>query len=130
MFRSVTLSQNIYGIYPQHWPFVAETRQLASVEPEELDAMWAEGWRHFGTQFFRSRGLHVPEIYGKDDKAGVYLQEDLGDLALFDLEEILLLGTSAWNSDHLVEQAGEYIRNAIFVDGFFNTSFLYYLSLF
>lgn len=50
----MTLSQNIYGVYPQHWPFIAETRQLTSVEPEELDELWARGWRHFGTQFFRS----------------------------------------------------------------------------
>ena len=58
---SVTISQNIYGIYPQHWPFIADTRHLESVEPEELDEMWAAGWRHFGPQFFRS-SLMVDEM--------------------------------------------------------------------
>jgi aminoglycoside/choline kinase family phosphotransferase len=34
---------------------------------------------------FRAAGLPVPEIYGEDAAAGVYLEEDLGDLTLFDL---------------------------------------------
>ncbi|HET7274114.1 MAG TPA: hypothetical protein VFI91_02980, partial [Longimicrobiaceae bacterium] len=33
---------------------------------------------------FRSAGLPVPEIYGVDEAAGVYLEEDLGDTTLFD----------------------------------------------
>ncbi len=57
----MTISQNIYGAYPQHWPFIAETRDLASVEPAELDGLWEDGWRHFGTQFFRS-SLMVDEM--------------------------------------------------------------------
>jgi aminoglycoside/choline kinase family phosphotransferase len=34
---------------------------------------------------FRAAGLPVPEIYGEDDAAGVYLEEDLGDSTLFDI---------------------------------------------
>ena len=34
---------------------------------------------------FRAAGLPVPEIYGDDAAAGVYLEEDLGDTTLFDL---------------------------------------------
>jgi len=59
--------------------------------------------------------LFVPDNYRKVSLIAPHL-------ALFDLEEIILLGTSAWNSDNLVEQAGEYVRNAIFVDGFFAKS--------
>ncbi|HYV51294.1 MAG TPA: RNase adapter RapZ [Dongiaceae bacterium] len=33
---------------------------------------------------FRAAGLPVPEIYGEDAEAGVYLEEDLGDATLFD----------------------------------------------
>lgn len=36
------------------------------------------------TASFRSIGLPVPEIYGVDDRAGVYLEEDLGETTLFD----------------------------------------------
>jgi aminoglycoside/choline kinase family phosphotransferase len=32
---------------------------------------------------FRSIGLPVPEVYGEDEAAGVYLVEDLGDVTLF-----------------------------------------------
>ena len=43
-------------------------------------------------------------------------------LAFQDLRGIVLLGTSAWNSPHLAESAGEYLREAVFVDGFFSES--------
>ncbi len=33
---------------------------------------------------FRHAGLPVPEIYGADEEAGVWLEEDLGDTTLFD----------------------------------------------
>ena len=36
------------------------------------------------TASFRSIGLPVPEIYAVDEKAGVYLEEDLGETTLFD----------------------------------------------
>jgi aminoglycoside/choline kinase family phosphotransferase len=36
------------------------------------------------TGAFRSIGLPVPEVYAADEKAGVYLEEDLGDTTLFD----------------------------------------------
>jgi len=36
------------------------------------------------TRHFRAKGLPVPEIYAQDLKAGVYLEEDLGDTTLFD----------------------------------------------
>lgn len=37
------------------------------------------------SQFFRSKGLQVPEIYKTDLKEGIYLQEDIGDHSLFDM---------------------------------------------
>jgi len=33
---------------------------------------------------FRAAGLNVPEIYGADEAAGVWLEEDLGDTTLFE----------------------------------------------
>ena len=36
------------------------------------------------SRHFRRHGLPVPEIYGEDLEAGAYLEEDLGDLTLFE----------------------------------------------
>ncbi len=36
------------------------------------------------TKAFKSIGLPVPQIYGVDEKAGIYLEEDLGETTLFD----------------------------------------------
>jgi aminoglycoside/choline kinase family phosphotransferase len=35
------------------------------------------------SRYFRHHGLAVPQIYGQDLDAGAYLEEDLGDLSLF-----------------------------------------------
>ena len=37
------------------------------------------------SRHFRQHGLPVPEIYGENLKRGAYLEEDLGDLTLYDL---------------------------------------------
>lgn len=37
------------------------------------------------SRHFRRHGLPVPEIYGEDLSQGAYLEEDLGDITLFDL---------------------------------------------
>lgn len=37
------------------------------------------------SRHFRKHGLPVPEIYGEDLDQGAYLEEDLGDISLFDL---------------------------------------------
>ncbi len=59
--------------------------------------------------------LFIPDHYSKVALIAPHL-------AFYDLNNITLLGTNAWNSPHLVEQAGEYVRDAIFVDGFFTES--------
>lgn len=51
-------------------------------------------------------------------------------LALYDVNEITLMGTNAWNSNQLVELAGEYVRDAIFSDGFFAESNMPYVREF
>jgi len=37
------------------------------------------------SKHFKKIGLSVPEIYAENQEAGIYLQEDLGDVSLFDL---------------------------------------------
>jgi ABC-type branched-subunit amino acid transport system substrate-binding protein len=51
-------------------------------------------------------------------------------LAFYEVNEITLLGTNAWNSTQLVELAGEYVRDAIFADGFFAESNMAYVREF
>src|SRR3954464_3177824 len=45
----------------------------------EENAAFLEFSRHF-----RKHGLPVPEIYAEDLKQGAYLEEDFGDVTLFD----------------------------------------------
>jgi len=40
-------------------------------------------------------------------------------LAYYDVLDILLAGTSAWQSPHLIETAGDYVQGAIFSSGYF-----------
>ncbi|MEW6442882.1 MAG: penicillin-binding protein activator [bacterium] len=58
------------------------------------------------------QALFIPDQYRKVALIAPHL-------ALYDISGILLLGTNAWNSPHLVESAGDYVRGAVFVDGFF-----------
>lgn len=59
--------------------------------------------------------LFVPDSYEVVSLVAPYLK-------YYDLKAIQLLGTSAWNSERLVEGAGPDIEGAIFVDGFFAES--------
>ena len=40
---------------------------------------------------FRSKGINVPEIYAVSDDMSAYLQQDLGDIILFDIKDDALL---------------------------------------
>ena len=55
------MSQLLYPVYPNSWPFVMESRVVEKANPEEVDDYWAQGWRHFGSDFFRS-SLMVEEM--------------------------------------------------------------------
>jgi ABC-type branched-subunit amino acid transport system substrate-binding protein len=43
-------------------------------------------------------------------------------LAFYGLEGVQLLGSNGWNDPELVKVAGQYVENAVFVDGFFSHS--------
>jgi ABC-type branched-subunit amino acid transport system substrate-binding protein len=40
-------------------------------------------------------------------------------LAFFDIDNVLLLGTNLWHSDKLIQMAGEYVQDAILADVFY-----------
>jgi arginine-tRNA-protein transferase len=58
--------------------FINEEFYTDRVAPEQLDTLLADGWRHFGTQFFRySLGVHDAEI-----RRVIPLRVRLGDFSL------------------------------------------------
>jgi arginine-tRNA-protein transferase len=40
--------------FPNGWPLLIERMERPAVDPGELDAFLAEGWRFFGSEFFRA----------------------------------------------------------------------------
>lgn len=61
------------------------------------------------SRHFRRRGLPVPQIYGEDLDQGAYLEEDLGDLTLF---EFL---SKNRNAEEIAPQAVEAYRKVVAV---------------
>jgi len=59
--------------------------------------------------------LFVPDHYRKASLIAPYL-------AFYDLNDVVLMGNNAWNSARLLQEAGDYVRDAVFVDGFFADS--------
>jgi len=57
-------------------------------------------------------------IPGFFDKVGLIVPQ----LVFYNIDNVTLLGGSGWNSPKLIESAGSYIRDGLFVDGFFMDS--------
>jgi ABC-type branched-subunit amino acid transport system substrate-binding protein/TolA-binding protein len=57
-------------------------------------------------------------IPGFFDKVGLIVPQ----LVFYNIDNVTLLGGSGWNSPKLIESAGSYIRDGLFVDGFFKDS--------
>lgn len=51
-------------------------------------------------------------------KAGLIASQ----LAYYDVENVLLIGTNLWHTDELIQMARRYVQNAILTDGFFAQS--------
>ncbi len=51
-------------------------------------------------------------------KAGLVIPQ----LAYYDVENVLLMGTNLWNSERLIQMAGQYAQGAVLADGFFAES--------
>jgi len=51
-------------------------------------------------------------------KAGLIIPQ----LAYYDIEDVVLIGTNLWHSKHLINMSSDYIQNAILTDGFFAES--------
>lgn len=57
-------------------------------------------------------------IPGFFDKVGLIVPQ----LVFYNIDNVTLLGGNGWNSPKLIESAGSYIRDGLFVDGFFMDS--------
>lgn len=50
-------------MFKDAFSFINEEFYTMRVAPQEMDALWADGWRHFGTQFFRYNiGFYEAEL--------------------------------------------------------------------
>jgi ABC-type branched-subunit amino acid transport system substrate-binding protein len=54
-------------------------------------------------------------IPDSSEKAGLIAPQ----LAFYDIDDVLLLGTNLWHSDQLINEAGKYVQYAIMADGFY-----------
>ena len=59
--------------------------------------------------------IFIPGFY---DKVGLIVPQ----LLFYNIDDVILLGANGWNSPKLVENAGKYINEAFFVDGFYTDS--------
>ncbi len=88
-------------------------RELFMIETDEVQ----EGRRTI-SEYFPSAAvdaLYIPDSYKTVSLISPYIK-------YYNIDDVQLLGSSGWNSRHLVELAGRAVEGAVFVDGFFPKS--------
>ncbi len=93
--------------------FGEELKTLFGIETEE----GLSGRRHVVkyTRKIEAEALYIPDNYAAIAQIAPYL-------AFYNIKDIHLLGSSGWKSPKLLELASEYIKGAVFVNGFFAKS--------
>lgn len=93
--------------------FGEELKSLFEIETVET----LKGRRHIVeyTRGIEAEALYIPDYYGT-------IAQIAPHLAFYNIKDIRLFGSNGWNSPKLLELAGEYIEDAVFVDGFFAKS--------
>lgn len=88
-------------------------RELFMIESDEV----REGRRVIKEYFPAASvdALYIPDSYRTVSLISPYLK-------YYNIDDVQLLGSSGWNSTHLVELAGRAVEGAVFVDGFFHKS--------
>jgi ABC-type branched-subunit amino acid transport system substrate-binding protein len=94
--------------------------------------VYSEGQTDFGQEIKGLPGLGSPKKQKETVKPGfdaIFIPDYaervgliLPQLAFYDVTDVRLLGTTGWNSPRLLSLAGDYMKNAFFVDGFFSGS--------
>ncbi|MEE8575087.1 MAG: penicillin-binding protein activator [Thermodesulfobacteriota bacterium] len=98
---------------PGQSDFSSELTKLFELESTER----LEGRRRI-TEYVSSveiDAIFIPDNYDIAAQIAPYI-------AYFGVEDVTLLGTNLWNSKALMDLAGEHMKDAIFVDGFFSNS--------
>lgn len=63
-------------------------------------------------------GLDAIFLPGDYDKVGLLAPQ----LAFYDIQGLVLLGTNGWNSEELIRIGGRFVEGGVFIDGFFMDS--------
>ena len=104
-----------------------ETVQVAVIKPLEKEGLGSdllegepseEPGKEFKEVVSYIPGFDAFYLPGDFDRVGLIASQ----LAFYDLEDLVLLGSNGWHSNDLIRIGGKYIEGGIFVDGFFPES--------
>lgn len=101
----------IESYQPDQTDFAGPISKLAKIDLKE----WRSNRRHSGHKK-DTVGVDFDAVFIPDssEKAGLIAPQ----LAFYDIDDVLLLGTNLWHSDQLINEAGKYVQYAIMADGF------------
>ena len=102
----------IESYQPDQTDFAGPISKLAKIDLKD--------WRSNGRHRRHKKNPVVVDfdavfIPDSSEKAGLIAPQ----LAFYDIDDVLLLGTNLWHSDQLINEAGKYVQYAIMADGFY-----------
>jgi ABC-type branched-subunit amino acid transport system substrate-binding protein len=102
----------IESYQPDQTDFSGPISKLAKIDLKD----WRSNRRHKkhkkNTVAVDFDAVFIPD---SSEKAGLIAPQ----LAFYDIDDVLLLGTNLWHSDRLINEAGKYVQYAIMADGFY-----------
>jgi ABC-type branched-subunit amino acid transport system substrate-binding protein/TolA-binding protein len=102
----------IESYQPDQTDFSGPISKLAKIDLKD----WRSNMRHRrhkkDTVVVDFDAVFIPD---SSEKAGLIAPQ----LAFYDIDDVLLLGTNLWHSDQLINEAGKYVQYAIMADGFY-----------
>jgi ABC-type branched-subunit amino acid transport system substrate-binding protein len=105
----------IESYQPDQTDFAGQISKLAKIDLED----WRSNMRHRRHKkdavVVDFDAVFIPD---SSEKAGLIAPQ----LAFYDIDDVLLLGTNLWHSDQLINEAGKYVQYAIMADGFYASS--------
>jgi ABC-type branched-subunit amino acid transport system substrate-binding protein len=105
----------IESYQPDQTDFAGPISKLAKIDLKD----WRSNWRHRrhkkNTVVVDFDAVFIPDT---SEKAGLIAPQ----LAFYDIDDVLLLGTNLWHSDQLINEAGKYVQYAMMADGFYTST--------